>query len=90
MSEKPIRISVKLFPGQDDDIIDWLSTLGRRERSAYIRMALRTSLRSAKLDEQPNSGNPLHHGPTPATGDKKDSTDSKEITSDLEAKINMW
>ncbi len=39
--ELPAVINFKVKPGRDDDIIRWLKSLGEKERSFYIRMALR-------------------------------------------------
>ncbi len=37
----PELINFRVKPGRDDDIINWLVGLGEKERSFYIRMALR-------------------------------------------------
>ena len=41
MNNKHVVISFKLFYERDSDIIDFLNSLGVREKSSYIRLALR-------------------------------------------------
>lgn len=41
MSKKPEVVSFKLFPGRDDDLIRFLKSIGYREKSSYIRLAIR-------------------------------------------------
>ena len=38
------RYTFRLMPGRDDDLIQWLETLGEGERSFYIRQVLRRGL----------------------------------------------
>lgn len=38
------RYTFRLMPGRDDDLIQWLETLGEGERSFYIRQILRRGL----------------------------------------------
>ena len=38
---KEIRISVRLKPGRDDELIKWLEHVGKNDRSYHIREALR-------------------------------------------------
>jgi hypothetical protein len=41
MNTKPLVVSFKLFPGKDEDLIEFLKSLGSREKSSYIRLAIR-------------------------------------------------
>lgn len=41
MNAKPAVVCFKLFPGKDDDLIEFLKSLGSREKSSYIRLAIR-------------------------------------------------
>lgn len=42
MNKKPIVVTFKLFPGKDDDLIEFLRGIGVREKSSYIRLAIRS------------------------------------------------
>ena len=46
----PMVINFKVKPGRDDDIINWLAGLGEKERSFYIRLALREWLQEGIMD----------------------------------------
>lgn len=59
MDKKPVFLSVKLFHGLDDDIIDWLRSLGAREKSAHVRIALRNFLGSNNYNQHAVRGLPL-------------------------------
>jgi|LFRM01.2.fsa_nt_gb hypothetical protein len=60
MSKKPSVVSFKLFPGQDDDLIAFFKSLGTREKSSYIRMAIRQQFTSNVKQLQNNySSRPL-------------------------------
>lgn len=87
---KPVTVSFKLFPGKDDDLIEWLKTLGVREKSSYIRLALRQFI-------TPNygyiAGPPVQAIPKLAKEpDKKVSADLDPAVSeeDLEARVDRW
>ncbi len=62
MSKKPVVVSFKLFPGRDDDLIKFLKSIGSREKSSYIRLAIRnqfvtgTELSRAKFKLIPQPG----------------------------------
>ncbi len=56
-SQVPGIINFKIKQGRDDDIILWLEALGERERSFYIRMALREWLQCKNLSPQIKSQN---------------------------------
>ncbi len=42
--KKQVIVSFKLMPGRDDDLIEWLETLGEGEKSFHIRQVLREKL----------------------------------------------
>lgn len=43
------RFTLRLKPGRDDDIIDWLESLGEGERSFFMRQAIRTAILSERM-----------------------------------------
>lgn len=92
MGKNPIVLSVKLFSGQDDDIIDWLRSLGAREKSAHVRIALRHFLGSNNYNQHAVRGPPLLMN---RSNDKgvcavHGAGDMSATTLDLESKIDRW
>ena len=58
-------INFKVKPGRDDDLIDWMKTLGEGERSFHLRQTLRRGLRGnskpsyrPKIDKGGNNDKP--------------------------------
>jgi len=42
------RVTFRLRPGRDDDLIAWLESMGEGERSYFIRQVLRRGLNSGR------------------------------------------
>jgi hypothetical protein len=48
MNKKPVVVIFKLHQGKDDDLIEWLKSIGTREKSALIRLAIRQFVQRMK------------------------------------------
>lgn len=91
MSKKPSILSVKLFPEQDDDIIGWLRSLGKREKSAHVRLALRQFIQCANYNQVAVKSQPLPNVNKETTSEfDEESTEPDTKIFDLEAKIDKW
>lgn len=90
--KKPIMLSVKLFPGQDDDIIYWLSAFGRREKSAHVRWALRVFLQGLNSDQFTVTSQPVQYNRNNRNENEVycGSTEPNKGFGDLEKKIDQW
>lgn len=89
MNKKPVIVTFKLFPGRDDDLIDFLHSIGSREKSSYIRLAIRSQfitrvdLNKTGLFPQPGIARPpeetdLIISPAPLSDE------------DIEARLDRW
>jgi hypothetical protein len=50
--EPDVRITVRLRPGRDDDLLTWLADLPARQKAKTIRQALRQHLRAGQKQSQ--------------------------------------
>jgi hypothetical protein len=90
MSEKPVIVTFKLFAGRDDDLIEWLKSLGSREKSSYIRLAIRQQFITGPGF---NGFAPSLPGPTLPTGQAGGNghqTPAVLSDVDLEARLDRW
>ena len=91
MSSKPIIVTFKLFPGKDDDLIRFLKSVGSREKSAYIRLALRGQF----ISRESSQAGFLSLTPGTVLPEEKMSVviNSKPVAisdDDLEARLGRW
>lgn len=91
MSKKPVIVTFKLFPDRDNDLIEFLSSIGAREKSAYIRLAIRNQF-IARIDSnmgcltpQPDMARPPGK-PSVIVSPKGDTLSDD----DLEARLGRW
>jgi hypothetical protein len=91
MSSNPIIVTFKLFRGRDDDLIKFLKSIGSREKSAYIRLAIRSQFVS-KIDSNMACMSSLpdmaaqRDEVSVATGPKRTVLSDE----DLETKLSRW
>jgi hypothetical protein len=95
MSDKPIVFCFKVFPGIDDDLIAFLKSLGPREKSSYIRLALRQFINGVKPLYNASSVSQITGAFSKASverdGNSSNFAKPAEYTeSDLEARLDRW
>jgi Tfp pilus assembly protein PilP len=94
MNQKPVIVTFKLFAGRDDDLIEWLRSLGSREKSSYIRLAIRQQF-IARKNSAPHDfsiGQSFQAGPPVAAVQDCVENNPNPAVSDelLEARLARW
>jgi len=79
-------IAFRLKPGRDDDLIAWISSLGRDERSCNIRQALRGVVFNAAPVNTRQAPGKHHANIMPKAADAK----ATENTRDIETNLDQW
>jgi len=94
MSDKPIVFCFKVFPGIDDDLIAFLKSLGPREKSSYIRLALRQFINGVKPLYNASSVSQITGAFDKANVEQDNSSSfakpAEVSASDLEALLDRW
>lgn len=79
-----IRYMFRLKPGRDDELIQWLESLGKGERSCFIRKALREAVErkpaeTTKVKQTVKAAKPKHN---------KVILTSSPLNTDLKSKVD--
>ena len=91
MNEKPVIVTFKLFPGKDDDLIDFLISLGAREKSSYICLAIRQQFINGGTPNFFPTGMPLQSASAISIEQSGENGNSKPAVlsdDDLEARLD--
>jgi hypothetical protein len=93
MNTKPVIVTFKLFPGKDDDLIDFLKSLGTREKSSYIRLAIRQQFINGGTPNFFTTGLPMQFAPAISIEHSGGNDNAKPAVlsdNDLDARLDRW